>query len=115
MDGNVEYLLKAILDELQLLTVKTKTQAVQRFNAEFLTSDLRRQMYEAFDGQRTLQQISADTGCKINTLQIFAQSLVEKDLVNFEVQGSARIFSKALSKIAIYYANRELEEANGQF
>jgi len=106
---NIESLLRELLEETRLLTVKAKAEAVKKFNDEFLTSDLRRQMYEAFDGERTLPQISNDLGCKINTLQIFAQQLMDNDLVDFETKGKARIVSKSISKIAIYYANRDLE------
>lgn len=105
---NLELLLKAILEETKLLTVQTKAEALKKFNSEFLTSDLRRQMYEALDGERTLPQISNDIACKLNTLQIFVQQLVDKDLVEFETQKNARIIHKSLSKIAVYYANKEL-------
>lgn len=110
MENNLEELFKELLDEVKLLTVQSKVAALQKFNAEFLTSDLRRQMYEAFDGIRTFQQISNDINCKLNTLQVFAQQLVDKDLVNYEMKGNARILGKSLSKIAIYYANKELRE-----
>lgn len=102
-------LLEEILKEIQLLSVSVKSDALQKFNREFITSDLKREMYNSFDGIRTLQQISEDIKCKINTLQIFAQQLIEKDLVDFAVQGKARILKKSISKIALYYANRSLE------
>lgn len=107
---NIEKLLKELLEEMKLLTVQAKAEALKRFNKDFLTSDLRRQMYEAFDGERTLPQISNDLNCKLNTLQVFAQQLVDKDLVDFETKGNARIIGKSLSKIAVYYANQELGE-----
>ena len=110
-NNNIEKPLKALLDETKLLTVQTKAEAIRKFNADFLTSDLRHQMYESFDGVRTLQQISTDINCKLNTLQVFAQQLVDKDLVDYEMKGYARILSKSLSKIAVYYANKELGEA----
>ena len=68
-------------------------------------------MYDAFDGERTLSEISDDIGCKINTIQIFAQQLVDKDLVDYTFKGNARIIKKSLSKIALYYANKELGES----
>ena len=109
-NSNVEKLLVELLEETKLLTVQVKAEAVKKFNDEFLTSALRRQMYEAFDGERTLPQISNDLGCKINTLQIFVQQLMDKDLVGFETKGKARVVSKSISKIAIYYANKDLGE-----
>ncbi len=36
---------------------------------------------------------------------------MDKDLVDYEMKGNARILSKSLSKIAVYYANKELGEA----
>lgn len=115
MDEKIEKLLSELLEEAKLLTVQTKAEGLTKFHKEFLTSDLRRQMYEAFDGERSLQQISEQLGCKINTLQIFAQALVEKDLVNVEVRGKTRIIGKAISKIATYYANKTLEGvSNGE-
>ncbi len=45
-NNNIEKLLKALLDETKLLTVQTKAEAIRKFNADFLTSDLRHQMYE---------------------------------------------------------------------
>ena len=109
---NVEIMLKNLLEEVQLLTIEAKVGALQKFNNEFLSSDLRRRMYEAFDGERTLPQISDDIECKLNTLQIFAQQLVDKDLVDYEYRGNARIIKKSLAKIALYYAAKELSDAN---
>lgn len=111
MENNkIEKLLTELLEEVRLITVQTKVDALKKFSEEFLTSDLRKQMYEAFDGEKTFAQISADLGCKLNTLQVFAQLLTDKDLVNYETKGNARILSKSFSKIAIYYSNKQLEE-----
>ena len=68
-----EELLEAILQEVSLLTVSTKANAIQRFNKEFLTSDMRRKAYELFDGTKTLKEISEEIGEKQNSVQIFAQ------------------------------------------
>lgn len=109
-DSTLEILLQNLLEEVQLLTVQVKVAALEKFKKEFLTSDLRRNMYDAFDGDRTLPEISNDIGCKINTLQIFAQQLVDKGLVDYTLKGNARIIRKSLSKIALYYAVKELGE-----
>ena len=106
--ATLEKLLRDLLEEVQLLTVQTKVDAMQKFSSDFLTSDLRRKMYDAFDGERTLPQISDSIGCKINTLQVFAQQLVDKGLVDYTVKGNARIINKSPSKIALYYATKEL-------
>ena len=76
--------------------------------AIWVETDLRRKMYDAFDGERTLPQISDAIGCKINTLQVFAQQLVDKSLVDYTTKGNARIINKSPSKIALYYATKEL-------
>ncbi len=109
-NSNIEKLLKELLEETKLLTVQTKAEALKKFSDDFLTSDLRKQMYDALDGVRTPQQISSDIGCKQNTLQIFIQQLVDKDLVDFDTRGNARIIRKSLSKIAVYYVNKQLGE-----
>ncbi|MFT4104725.1 MAG: hypothetical protein QM657_03110 [Lacrimispora sp.] len=106
-------LLEEILEEIQLLSVSIKSDALQKFNKEFITSDLKQEMYNSFDGMRTLQQISEDIKCKINTLQIFAQQLIERNLVDFTVQGKSRILKKSTSKIALYYTNKSLEDGGG--
>lgn len=107
---NMENLLSQLLDEVTLLTTTIKADALEKFSKDFLTSELRIKMYNAFDGQRTLQEISKDIGCKINTLQIFAQLLIDNDLVSFSTRGNARIVSKSISKIAIYYSRKSLTE-----
>ena len=106
--------LEELLKEVQLLTVSTKVAALDKFESEYLSTSLKRQMYEAFDGERTLQKISSDLNCKINTLQIFVQKLVENDLVDVRTDGKSRIISKSISKIAIYYARQTLEQRNIQ-
>lgn len=107
---NISILLQSLLDEVRLLTVQSKAIAMERFRKEFLTSDLRAQMYSAFDGEKTLTEISKEIECKINTLQVFAQMLVESDLVDYQIKGNSRIIRKSISKIAIYYATKDLEE-----
>ena len=109
-NSKIEHLLTSLLEEVKLLTVATKADALEKFNADFLTSDLRKAMYSAFDGQRTLPEISKDINCKINTLQIFAQSLVDNDLVDYTTRGNARIINKSVTKIAIYYARKTIKE-----
>jgi len=105
-----EELLEAILQEVSLLTVSTKANAIQRFNKEFLTSDMRRKAYELFDGTKTLKEISEEIGEKQNSIQIFAQQLVAKDLLAVTKQGNNKLYSKSISKIAIYYATQDLKK-----
>lgn len=45
-----ENLLRELLEEVQLLTVQAKVDALQKFKNDFLTSDLRRNMYDAVYG-----------------------------------------------------------------
>ena len=109
-----EELLEAILQELTLLTVSTKATALQRFNKEFLISDMRRKAYELFDGTKTLKEISEQIGEKQNSVQIFAQQLVAKDLLAVTKQGNNKLYAKSIAKIAVYYAAQDLkkEEVN---
>jgi len=109
-NDNLEKMIAELLDEVRLITIHTKVDALTKFTKEFLTSDLRKKMYEAFDGVRTFSQISDDLDCKLITLQQFAQALTDNDLVNYETKGNARILRKSLSKIAIYYAKKQLTE-----
>lgn len=113
-DTRTEELLEEILQELSLLTVSTKANAIQRFNKDFLTSDMRRKAYELFDGTKTLKEISEEIGEKQNSIQIFAQQLVAKDLLIVTKLGNNKLYSKSISKIAIYYATQDLnkEEMN---
>lgn len=106
----IEKLLEALLQEVSLLTVTTKADALRRFKADFLNSDLRRQSYEMFDGSKTLKEISDITGLKQNSIQIFAQQLVEEDLINVTKQGNNKLYSKSISKIAVYYAMLDLQK-----
>ena len=109
-----EELLEAILQELTLLTVSTKATALQRFNKEFLISDMRRKAYELFDRTKTLKEISEQIGEKQNSVQIVAQQLVAKDLLAVTKQGNNKMYSKSITKIAVYYAAQDLkkEEVN---
>lgn len=106
----LEALLEMLLQEVSLLTVSTKTAALKRFRKDFLTSDMRRQTYPLFDGTKTLKEISEITGQKQNSIQIFAQQLVENDLLEVTKQGNNKIYSKSTAKIAIYYAMQDLQK-----
>jgi hypothetical protein len=103
----IEKLLQELVDEIKILTARQKSEAFKKFNEEFLTTKQRQKMYEAFDGERTLQQISNDIGCKLNSLQVFSQLLIDKDLVDFETKGKSRIINKSLARITAYYSNKE--------
>lgn len=107
-DNRTERLLFDLLQEVRLLTVSVKADALNRFEKDFLTTDMRKKAYESFDGEKTLQEISNEIGWKVNSLQVFAQQLVEKDLVNVEMKGKFKIISKSISKIAIFYAIKKL-------
>ncbi|MBR5222597.1 MAG: hypothetical protein IKV81_00315 [Clostridia bacterium] len=111
MDVNsIETLLESILQELSLLTVQTKATAIQRFNTEYLTTDVRKKAYEKFDGEKTLKEISDELGCNLRTLQVFSATLIENNLIDFQKQGNNKILSKNTSKIAIYYAAQDLKK-----
>lgn len=102
-------LLSQILDELRLLTASQKISSYKRFQKDFLTTDARRQIYAEFNGSNSFQQIAELTGQKRNTVQIFAQILVDKKLVDVELNGTSKIIIKSASKIANYYANLDVQ------
>lgn len=110
MSEKIEKLLTDLLQEVKLLTVSTKATALQRFKADFLTSEQRKQAYELFDGTKTLTEISDILNAKVNTLQVFAQILISNDLVDVVKQGKNNLISKSISKIAIYYAELDLHK-----
>ena len=111
MDTNkIETLLEALLQEVNLLTVSTKADALKRFKKDFLTSDLRKQAYPLFDGTKTLKEISDQIGQKQHSVQVFAQQLVENDLLDVAKQGNNKLYTKSTAKIAIYYAMQDLQK-----
>lgn len=106
----IEALLGTLLQEVSLLTVTTKADALKRFKKDFLTSDLRKQAYPLFDGTKTLKEISDQIGQKQHTIQVFAQQLVENDLLEVTKQGNNKLYVKSTAKIAIYYAMQDLQK-----
>ena len=108
--NKIETLLETLLKEVSLLTVSRKAEALKRFKKDFLTSDLRKQAYSLFDGTKTLKEISEITGQKQNSMQIFAQLLVEKDLIGVTKQGNNKLYSRSIQKIAVYYAELDLQK-----
>lgn len=105
----IEELLEALLQEVSLLTVSSKADALRRFQKDFLTSDLRKQAYPLFDGTKTIKEISEQIGQKQNSVQVFAQQLVENDLLDVNKQGNNKLYAKSTVKIAIYYAMKDLQ------
>lgn len=108
--NSIEKLLESILQEISLLTVQTKVTAIKQFNEDYLSTDVRKKAYEKFDGEKTLKEISDELGCNLRTLQVFGASLIENNLVDFAKQGNSKILSKNISKIAVYYAQKELKK-----
>ncbi len=106
----IETLLETLLQEVSLLTVTTKADALKRFKKDFLTSDLRKQAYPLFDGTKTLKEISEQIGQKQHSVQVFAQQLIDNDLLDVTKQGNNKLYSKSISKIAIYYAELDLQK-----
>ena len=51
MKNNVEVLLEKILEELSLLSVSIKSEALSCFYSEFLNTENRKKMYELFNGE----------------------------------------------------------------
>lgn len=105
----IETLLEALLQEVSLLTVSIKADALKRFKMDFITSDLRKQAFPLFDGTKTLKEISDQIGQKQNSIQVFAQQLVENNLLDVTRQGNNKLYAKSTAKIAIYYAMQDLQ------
>lgn len=109
MKNNVEVLLEKILEELSLLSVSIKSEALSCFYSEFLNTENRKKMYELFNGENDAKSISEQIGCTPRAVRMFIQNLIEKDLINFHKDGNAIIPEKSVSKIAVYYNTRKLD------
>ena len=110
MENHVEKLLEEILEELRLLTVKSKAESFKKFRDEFLNTEQKQKIYAAIDGQATLPEISERIGCGVSTVQHFAQKLIDNNLVRYVPAGKAKILFQSPSKIAQFYTNKSLEE-----
>ena len=104
MKNNVEVLLEKILEELSLLSVSIKSEALSCFYSEFLNTENRKKMYELFNGENDAKSISEQIGCTPRAVRMFIQ-----DLINFHKDGNAIIPEKSVSKIAVYYNTRKLD------
>lgn len=100
---------KQILTELQLLTSSTKATALIRFQQEFLTTNQQRLIFDAFDGERSSQAIAEDTGISLRSVQQLIKDLQDRDLIDFEKRGKAVIPIKSPSKVATYFAAKDIE------
>ncbi|MGE5484983.1 MAG: hypothetical protein ACM3X4_08215 [Ignavibacteriales bacterium] len=99
-------LLRQIREEVSLLTVQVKAEAVDRFDREFLTTPQRRRAYEAFDGCTGVNEIAEIAGCGARAIQMFIKELEEKDLIDVVRDGNAKVPARAITKIALYYARQ---------
>lgn len=104
---------RSILSELELLTSATKASSLNRFQNEFLVTDLQRKIYEAIDGERDSQAIADVTGASVRAVQLLIKDLNDKDLISVERKGRSTIPSKETSKIASYYAKVDIMSAGG--
>lgn len=101
-------ILKQIRDEVSLITVPLKVNAINSFYQEFLSTDQRKNMYELFNGERDVMEISKEVNCSPRNVQILIKELEDKDLIDIEKIGKGKIPQKSVSKIAIYYARNEI-------
>jgi len=100
---------RQILAELQLITVSTKVAALVRFKQEFLTTSQQRLIFDAFDGERSSQDIAEDTGISLRSVQQLIKDLQDQDLIDFRKRGKAVIPIKSFSKVATYFATKDIE------
>ena len=102
-----------ILSELELLTSSIKASALVRFQNEFLITDLQRKIYSEIDGEKDSQAIADATGASLRAVQLLIKDLTEKDLIDIQKRGRSIIPHKAISKIATYYAQRDILNGGG--
>lgn len=95
--------LKAIQDELSLLTLQVKARSLRAFEQEFLTSPERKKMFQAFDGSKTCQQIAEHAGVSERAVQYFVKELEDNNLIDVRYHGRNKIPSRNLTKIALRY------------
>lgn len=104
-------LARSILSELELLTSATKATALIRFQSDFLLTYLQRRIYAEIDGEKDSQALADAAGASLRAVQLLIKDLTEKDLINIEKRGRATIPSKAVGKIATYYARQDIIKA----
>lgn len=112
---NISALLQEILSELQLLTSKTKANALIKFQKDYLITEQQRKIYQAFDGDKDFQAVASLTGASLRSVQLLAKGLIENDLVDYEKRGRFTILRKSTAKIATYYARQEIENTEEDF
>jgi len=106
---------RSILSELELLTSAIKAAALVRFQREFLVTEQQRKIYEAIDGEKDSQAIADEANASLRAVQLLIKDLTEKDLIDIEKRGRSIIPSKAVAKIATYYARQDIINAGGKF
>ncbi len=103
----------SILSEIKLLTSETKAAALIRFQTEFLSTEQQQRIYEAIDGTKDSHEIAVATGSSLRYVQLLLKTLTEKDLIDTEKKSHSNIPSKAIGKIATYYAKFDIQSAGG--
>lgn len=103
--NNSDDVLKSILYELKLLTASIKSESLNKFYNEFLTTAQLISIYEAVDGILDIKGINEKVGCSERYVQKFIKELTEKDLISTAKQGNRTIPNKDSNKIALHYAN----------
>lgn len=103
MDKETKELLEKILEEISLLSVSIKAEALKDFNNDYLNTDNRKMMYELFNGENDAKTISEQIGCTSRAVSMFIQELLKNDLISYRKMGKSIIPEKSISKIAVFY------------
>lgn len=101
MDDTVVTLLRAILQELSILSAPVKSRAETLFREEFLTTDARHKIWGVIENS-TSADIATAASCSERAVQLFVAELVEAGLVKV-VQNRPRLVEKDPSRVALYF------------
>lgn len=107
MDKQIKELLEKILEEVSLLSVSIKSNALNDFNRDYLNTDNRKRMYELFNGENDAKTISEQIGCTSRAVNMFIHELLSNDLISYHKIGNSIIPEKSISKIAVFYSNKK--------
>lgn len=109
MDKEMKELLEKILEEVSLLSVSIKSEALNDFNRDYLNTDNRKKMYELFNGENDAKTIAKQIGCTPRAVSMFMQELLSNDLISYHKIGNSIIPEKSISKIAVFYNNKKID------
>lgn len=92
MDLNERILeeLVAIRKMLTILSQDKLSDFNEKIKAKYLTTEQRQQMYDLFDGTKTLKEIGEDVGTSSEAVRLFAVSLEKAGLLEYVIIGKSK-------------------------